>query len=270
MPLDARIEAQKLLTTYDTQKETISILLTGESGNGKTYAARNAPFPIHIDSFDPGGTLGLRTEIKKGNIIPDTSFENEDPMHPTVFAAWEQVFRRRVREKYFESFACYWLDSATTWTDSILNAVQGKRGAAGQLPLWGKDYHPQTVLVKNYLRLCMNLPCHFVLTAHLEPYKDAEGNTTSWRPLFSGKGAVKIPLLFDEVWRAERKETQKGFDYFINTQESGFYIARSRIAAEGLLDKREENNISKIFKKAGVKALTKESLFSKVKDEKNG
>jgi hypothetical protein len=91
MPLDIKTEADKLRTMYKEQKRAgfARILLTGESGSGKTYGARNAPFPVHIDSFDPDGTIGLDEWITKGDIVVDARYEEEDPLKPGAFSLWK-------------------------------------------------------------------------------------------------------------------------------------------------------------------------------------
>lgn len=263
MPLDARIEAARLRELYTEHKETVSILLTGDSGTGKTYMARSAPFPVHIDSFDPGGTLSVRDEVARGNIIVDNTYEQEDPFDPSAFILWEKEFRTRIAGKYFESIACYVLDSATHWLDAMLNATLKKRGQAGNLPNWEKDYHPQKIAIRNYLRLAMNLPCHFILTCHLEPLKDSEGAVQGWRPMFTGKGAIIVPTLFDEIWRMDKRERSTGFDYTVRTQESGLYIARSRLSSTGQLEKEEPAHLRNILKKAGVNYQDKPRLLER-------
>jgi AAA domain len=260
MPLDARIEAERLRNLYIERKETIAILLTGESGSGKTFLLRTAPFPVHLDSFDPDGSLPIRDEVKKGNIIVG-NYEQEDPFKPSVFAKWEKEFRVLRAGGYFDSIATYALDTAGNWTESMLNFTLNKRGQAGNLPEWGKDYHPQKVAINNYINLMTTLPCHFILIAHLMPKTDSEGNIIQMRAQFPGQGAVIIPSKFSEIWRMERKETSQGFDYFVHTQESGFYIARSRLSNLGQLEKKENANLKAIFKKAGVNYEDKPRLL---------
>ena len=61
--LDITAEFAKLKSMYqeDVQSKTVNILLLGESGSGKTFLMRTAPGPVHIDSFDPGGSTSLRS-----------------------------------------------------------------------------------------------------------------------------------------------------------------------------------------------------------------
>jgi len=262
MPIDAKVEAEKLRKMYKAapKQGLTSILMTGESGTGKTFSLKNAPFPVHIDSFDPTGTKSVRDYIEKGFIIPDIRFEEEDPFNPSAFELWTKEFEARRVGKYFNSVGTYVLDSATTWTSAIMNYVQGKRKAAGTVPLWEKDYHPQKVLIETWLQKCMNLPCHFILTAHLEPQKDTKGAIVSRRFLMTGKSAIKIPLLFDEIWVADKKETSKGWEYFFHIESGGMLLARSRLAGTGKLASNEPNNLRAIFKKAGLNYADKESV----------
>lgn len=71
--LKIRAEAEKLATMYkeDPRQNSFTALVTGNLGSGKSFLLRTARKPVHIDSFDPGGTLGLKDYIAKGEIIPD-------------------------------------------------------------------------------------------------------------------------------------------------------------------------------------------------------
>ena len=262
MPIDARIEAEKIRKMYNEQpqQDLARILLTGESGSGKTYLATTAPKPVHIDSFDPGSSKGLKKWVDSGDIIVDSSYENEDPMNPAVFRDWKNTLERRCQGKYFQAIGTYFLDSATTWTEAILNFHQGKRSGAGTVPEWNKDYHPQKVDIRNYVRLIMAQPCHFVMTGHLEPQKDKEGNVIAKRFIMTGKGAVVIPLLFDELWVSDSKETSKGSEYFIHLEKTGILLARSRLRARGILQGKEQANLRDILKRAGLSWEDKPAL----------
>jgi hypothetical protein len=262
MPIDAKVEAEKLRKMYkeDPRQSLASILMTAESGKGKTYSLRTAPFPVHIDSFDPRGTKCVRDLIEKGDIVADTRYENDDPMEPHAFNLWKKEFEARRVGKYFNSISTYVLDSASTFTEAVMNQIQKDRKAPGTVPLWEKDYHPQKVKLRKWISKCVNLPCHFVLTGHLEPQKDKEGNIIGRRFLMTGKGAITIPLLFDEIWVLDNKETSRGLEYFITLQSTGMLLARSRLAGTGKLDKIEPTNLRSIFKKAGLDYEDKASI----------
>jgi AAA domain len=263
MTLDARVEATRLRELYKEKKETVSILLTGDSGTGKTFLAKTAPFPVLMDSFDPGGTLSVRDEILNGNIVAYDEWENDDPYNPKVFVEWERTLHERLRDNYFSNFACYWLDSASWWNECILASVLKKAGRAGQAPKWQSDWYPNKILLQNYIRKLQALPCHFILTAHLMPQKDMEGNVQYWRPNFSGQAQIMVPTMFDEIWVSQRKERSSGFEYTLITQSSGLYTARSRLAGTHKILTEEGANLRNILKKSEVNYEDKPRLLEK-------
>jgi hypothetical protein len=174
---------------------------------------------------------------------------------------WKGKFKERLENGYFNQFATYYLDSATTWTDAVMNHVQKEKKRVGQVPQWNTEYHPQKVYIRNYMKEILNLPCHVILPAHLEPQKDKEGNVVSWRVMFSGKGAITVPLLFSEIWVTDSKETREGMEYFIHLQRTGLYLARSRLAGRGKLEAKENHHLRTIFKKAGLDVSDKPKIF---------
>ena len=262
MPLDARIEAERLRNLYkeDPRQSSFNLLLMGETGTGKTYIARTARKPVHIDSFDPSGTLCLREYILKGDIIVDTQYENEDPTKPTMFDAWCKNFEQREKDKYFESFGTYMLDSSTMFAEAIMNKILKSANLAGQAPRFTHDYVPQKVMIHNCFKRILALPCDVIITGHIEPIKDEVLGSVEWRFMTTGKGTVIIPLLFTEKWIAHTKQTAQGVEYQILTQRNGKYMASSSIAA-GKLSTFEEPDIKKILTKCGFDAKDKPSLF---------
>ena len=70
MPYDALTELKRVKEYYnnDPLQKRFSAIICGETNTGKTYLLNTARFPIHIDSFDPGGTKCLDPWIKKGDI----------------------------------------------------------------------------------------------------------------------------------------------------------------------------------------------------------
>lgn len=268
--MNVQTEVQKLQSMYleSPRSESFNALVLGESGSGKSFLIRTARKPVHIDVFDPGGTINLVDLIKKGEVVPDSRWENEDPKNPSVFRDWEKVTKERVRTGYFSQFGTYALDSATTWSDSIMNKILKEAGIAGEPPRWAHDYVPQKVAIQNWIKIMLQLPCDFILTGHLEGNKDEVSGRMSYRFMTTGKGSVTIPLLFDEIYVMDPKNTSQGVEYRVLTQSTGTHIARSRLARQGLLKQYEEPDIKKILKKCGFRTDDK-PIFKPITKKEN-
>lgn len=262
--LEAKKNAQELAKMYasDGKQKSFNLLLLGEMGQGKTFLARTARFPVHIDSFDPGGTKGLEDYIAKGDIIVDSRYESENPMKPSMYPIWIKEMQSRLDSGYFDHIGTYIIDSSTSWAEMIMNDILKKAGIPGQQPRWAHDYGPQKTLIRNYLKMCLDLPCDFILTGHLKMITDeGAGGKTIFRFATTGQGVITIPTMFDEIWNMTTKDTSGGLKYQILTQSTGTYACRSRLAKDGLLDKFEEPNIKSILKKAGKSVEDKPKLF---------
>jgi len=250
LEIKKEIEALQKMYSDDPRQKTFNALILGESGSGKSFLLRTCRKPVHIDSFDPGGTKGLQEYINKGEIIVDSRYEGENPMKPEMFELWMKEMEKREKMGYFNHIGTYCLDSATTWSESIMNWVLKKAHLSGTAPRFTHDYVPQKVQIRNWLRELLDLPCDFILTGHLEGDKDEVSGRMTYRFMTTGKGVTTIPLLFDEIYVLDPKDSSKGVDYRILTQSTGTYVARSRLAKEGLLDKYEKCDIKEILKKA--------------------
>ena len=131
-----------------------------------------------------------------------------------------------------------------------MNFILDRAGIPGESPRFTKDYGPQKVLIINWLKMCLSLPCDFILVGHLEAQKDKEGGIISYRYMTTGKGEVTIPIEFDEQWLMVTKESSKGLTYKVLTRNTGMLPASTRLG-EGVFETYEEPNIKKLLKKAG-------------------
>ena len=274
MPYDYTNELEDVKKFYsnDPLQKRFSLLLTGETNAGKTYILRTARFPIHIDSFDPGGTKCLKDLIRsednpKGQIIADTKWEKDDPFEPDKFDKWKKAMDLRFEIDYFSHFGTYCLDSATTWGEAVMNYGLKSRGRAGEVPQHRKDYNPQKVEMTNYIRKMMNLPCDFILTGHLREnrktlYLDTKTGISkdevTYRFYTTGQAVVTIPLLFDEIYVLKGRGEDPKRELL--TDSLGEYIARSRLKGSGNLKSKEEPNIKEILKKCGFDTNDKPKL----------
>lgn len=276
--LDARIEAEKLRTKYATNPEHFAALVIAEKGQGKTSLLRTARLPVHIDSFDPGGTIVLSDMIRKGDIIADTIYEQEDPLNPFAFGEWRRTMEHRIRTKYFESISTYCLDSCTTWSDCIMYHVQdqaeksdktGNTRLLGIAPRRNHDYVPQKALIQTWLRKLLSLPCDVIVTGHLygqyERRRLEDGTTedrlTGYRFMSTGKATVVIPLEFSEMWVMVTKQAGGTSKYEIITGRDGYYLGSTRLGNRGKFALHEEADIKVLLKKAGWPTADKAKLF---------
>lgn len=262
MTYDFRSELTRVQKYYnaDALQKRFSALITGESGSGKTFLFRTCRFPVHIDSFDPGGTKCLKPWIDSGDIIVDTTYENEDPFDPKVFADWMKNIEIRMKIKYFDHFGTYGLDSATSWGEAVMNYQLNSSERAGQAPMRNRDYNPQKILMINYIKKLMNIPCDFIVTGHLKTIENIIGVTKegheikklSYRFYTTGQAMVTIPMQFDELYVAVGESSSTGVRRELLVDSQGQYIARSRLKSEGKLLNVEDPNIKKILKKIGL------------------
>ena len=262
--LQIKTEMQRIRDMYaaDDSQESFNLLLCGEMGTGKTHLLHTARRPIHIDSFDPGGTkLGpLRQGIKDGWILVDTRFEKEDPMKPSVAKQWIEEMDRREKLGYFNAIGTYCIDSFSSWTNALMGKQLLGANIAGQAPRFTHDYMPVKTQQYNFIRRIMRYSCDFVLTAHLKGEKDESTGKILMRLLAIGDANITLPTLFDEVYVAITKESPTEINktkYFLLTSPKGPYLARTRMGSMKFTQE-EEPDLTKLLKKAGreVKHLT--------------
>lgn len=245
-------EIQKMYSE-DTRQDSFNLLLLGGKGTGKSrMAITTSKQPVHVDSFDPGGTKlnSIQKLIGEGKVLADTSFEGDDPFKPFAWNNWKKALRRRLHMKYFDHIGTYVLDSSTLWSSAIMNFILDRSGIAGEAPRFTKDYGPQKVLIINWLKVCLSLPCDFILIGHLEGQKDKEGGVIKYCYMTTGKGEVTIPIEFDEQWLMTTKEGSKGLTYRVLTQNTGMLPASTRLG-EDVFDTYEKPDIKYLLKKAG-------------------
>lgn len=264
MAYDYKKELKKVKGFYegDPYQKRFSALVTGETNAGKTFLLRTARKPIHIDSFDPGGTKCLRDLIKKGDVVADTQWESDDPFNPTAFARWMKAIDMRFQLGYFNHFGTYCLDSATTFGEAVMGYQLANKNRAGETPQHRHDYNPQKVYMTNYIKKLMRLPCDFILTGHLREIKklirvDAKTGISTeeikYRFLTTGQAVVTIPLLFDEIYVLTGKDgrgREPKREMLIDSL--GEYVARSRLKANGLLSATEPPDIKGLLRKIGL------------------
>ena len=259
--MDIKSEVQKIREMYKTssQNSSFNAIVYGDIGTGKTNLLRTCRFPVLIHSFDPGGTKTIRDCIDSGDVIADTRFEDEDSNKPSAYREWEKEFDRLRGTDFFKSIGTYVIDSATTWSDAMMNEILKKNGRSGQIPQI-QDYLVQQNTVRDTMKCFTNLPCDCILTGHIQMDKDEVTGRMMSSIMIAGKSSIKMPLLFDEIYVAISKSTSKGVEYSLLTRNDGVYKARTRLGRNNVLEAYEEPNIKKILDKTGMDSKDKPKI----------
>lgn len=259
--LNVKDEFLKIRKGYEeaSKKKGFNALVYGDFGTGKTYLLSTAPKPVLIHAFDPGGPVTLRKWTESGEILVEEFITNKDSKED-AYIQWEKEFNRLRKLGFFDHIGTYCLDSLTTMSEAAMDAIMIRGGSKGgprkpyhkdietYIPQL-QDYLVQQYTLRDVLMVCCGLPCNFICTGHIDRNKDEVSGKVIATPMITGKYAQKIPMLFDEVYITDVKETSKGNEFRLLTESTGIFRARSRLAASYDLKKYEEPDIKAILKK---------------------
>jgi len=249
--LDLKDFACNLKGLYKETRTKANFLVYGRKGAGKTHLACTCPQPVLIHSFDPGGTRlsAIRELWEQDKILIDTSFENEDIKSPTAFKNWLAEVNHLGKEGIWKQIGTYFLDSGTYWADSILTEMVARGGHAGEPPQL-QDYGKQQIVLRDCLSSLLALPCHFVMTGHIDQIRDEVSGKMHSSLLATGKLKAKIPPLFDEFYVLDAEQDKGNLVRYLLTITNGKLEAGTRIGS-ALFEQKEEPNIQRLLKKAG-------------------
>jgi len=251
---DISEEFQKIRDLYKNSpiKDSFNAIVYGYMGTGKTRLLGTARKPVLIHSFDPGGEKVLVDQIKTGEVMVNNSFQEENSKRPTAYRGWEKEFDRlRGTDGFFESIGTYAIDSVTTWSEALMNAILKENGRTAGTPQM-QDYLVQINTLRDSIKLITSLPCDVILTGHVDSEKDEMTGRVSTGVMITGKLKEKLPLLMDEVYMTTSRESSKGVEYTILTRNTGLYKARTRLGRNNLFDTYEKPDIKALLKKAGM------------------
>ena len=279
--LSIKREAAKIKKMYEEDPRSNSFrgIIHGPIKVGKTSLLRDCPKPVLVHSFDPGGTDVLKDLIITGEVLVDTSFEQEDPFHPKACRLWEDTFNDLCKREFFNHVGTFAIDSMTTWAQTIMyeiirRAVSSPKGkkagrVLGESPR-EQDWLPQMSFIENYMRKFLSLPCHCILLGHSDQPKDRDGIATGdLGIMITGKLRERIPALFSEIYYLRMKDYKKETRELLVKPVYGIQVG-TRLGSGGKLDKIEPPNLGSIMKKAGLD-VTDKPLFNEIitEDEEN-
>lgn len=261
LDIKATIQGLRDQYTSDLAQGSLNALIVGEMGSGKTHLLKTARKPVLVYSFDPGGTKTLRSEIKRGEIVPVTSMENEaeSMKHDRAWKDFESTFERHRRKGVFNHIGTVAIDSFTTALHALIRSVAVRENRDYSV-LAIQDWQVVGNVIRDLVKVFTNLPCDFICTAHVDFTKDevAGGLKSSIKAPPSLK--IDLPLLFDEIYFLESREVGGQISRKLITQNTGKFECRTRIGSDGRFEVREDPNIKDLLKKAGINPADKDLM----------
>ncbi len=256
--------------------EKLHTLVIGDTGTGKTSLIKTMPKPVYLFSFDPGGSVVLKDEIDRGEVIVDYRFEGEeDYSAPHLYQLFLDTMHTLGNNGFFEKFGSVCLDSLTPMCAAMLNYIPAREGRP--LPsirsnirtdktkhgMQLNDWATLNNLFIMHLRQFASLPCHTLITGHISRKQDAVNLKMIKGLNLPGQSSDNIPAWAQEVYYSMTRELTDGkIEYYLLTQNNGEYKAATRAGREGLFQKEETPNIRKLIEKAGLDSSDK-PLFNK-------
>lgn len=225
----------------------------GDIGTGKSTFAATFPTPGYVFNFDNKVAAYLGGDWEYIDI----------PTSPVGWVAAEKEKGIVAKEVKAVKFKTIVIDSVTSLhTLAVERAMQidPKRSEING-PIWNVHYQMAAELTANFIRTVMSWDCNIVVLVHYEAIKDEQGNIIAYEPLLPGKQAVKIPGLFDEIYRFYTKTKGGVTQYKLGTVPKGLYkAARSGLRGiNELLPEELDNNFQSVIT-AYNKALQKKAL----------
>ena len=95
------------------------------------------------------------------------------------------------------------------------------------------------------------LPTITPIIAHDAVDKDEQTGKIFRNILITGKLSKRLPILFDELYYANAKDTSKGVEYTFMTKGNGSVEAKTRLGKDGKLEQFIPQNFKEILKKVG-------------------
>ena len=211
-----------------------NVMAVGPLGVGKTTQFLTLPGKKFLYVFDPNAleslegadidyltfipdkddlTLAIQTLRKEGGkVVGDRPRDIE----PLTYVKWEEDFHARVEAGFFSEYQWVGFDSATTFSDIIMDRVLYLNKRQGKQPEFA-DHAAEMNTMKNVFRVVAGFDCNLWVTAHTEEIQDETTKRISRRIMFTGKNRVRIPLMFGNIFCLWAEETK----------DKGYFTART-------------------------------------------
>lgn len=219
------------------------VLVFGEYKTGKTWGALTFPRPVVMD-FDKGMATARNPEfIRKYGMkeifyqtFSDDSVKGIVTKHTAFDDAckyFDQWMKSKGKWKNYnvgrDMFDTWIIDSGTTlgefaqnkaiivMSSMNLSKTLSQGVSHGLIVPKIQDYGSERSLVEQFIRMVMDSGKNVVLICHEKKITSDGGTVTDIVPLLTGKSAVSVPLMFDEVYNLRTKKSGNDVIRYLQT-----------------------------------------------------
>jgi hypothetical protein len=267
----------------DIKIEGSNYLFLGVVGSGKTVLWSTIPGRKFCYNFDPGGLKSVRgVDINYEEFLPkDISTkmitsgisDTYPPLSQRVYNQWENDFETRLNSRWFTDknvthkdsdgtevqggVDVVVIDSASTWTNMIIDELQIRNNRVGLPPDFEHEFHTAMNLISRVVRTLTSLGITVVMCVHERTIQDKVTQRVMSELALVGQLRQSIPLLFDEIYHLEGRDEGGKAKFKILTRPTSIYqIARTRVG-RGIYELWEDVTVdfSKPIEGQGIAAL---------------
>lgn len=217
--LDQTIKAEDI--EIDPEQYFIRCLLTGGSGSGKTTSALSLPGEKLLLDID--GRKNAAAGFKNVRIIDLAKLIKRDPKSPAGWLALMEIKNelwQKTRSIFpYDGIIVDGLAAmnrvAMNWA-LLLDPSRGLGGTPAQ-----QHWYPAMEAIVTFMKGMLSLPCHIVLTSHIELIKDEASGGLILTPKAIGKLRTEVEGWFDETYLCHREHGKGGRPNYYWTTAGG-------------------------------------------------
>lgn len=241
-------------------------LVISVKGVGKTHLIKTMPKPVFVFSFDPGGTDTLIEEKKEGSVVFET-YETDNFSDPHVYKDFQNDINEMGSSGFLQKFSSVCFDSLTLLQSIMISHLMKINGRLA--PTTGlmnptnhgmrqADWGTILTLMRMHITQLHSLPCHTLLTGHIEKKLDEIKGGFIRQLSLGGQAKNHIPYMTSEVYYLLKQDRDKGDlkkgNRYLLTEGDGDYEATSRLAVTGKIKQYEKPDLRRIMRNAGLEA----------------
>ncbi len=190
----------------------LRVLLCGGSGSGKTTSALSLPGKKLLIDLD--GRSRSAAGFKDVEVIPLAEQYGKDPKGPELWLKLLEIKKELWADSRGEKGSRYdvvILDGLTAMNRLSMNwalLLDPSRGLGGTPAQ--QHYGPAMGTILDMVQGLKSLPCHFLLTCHLELMEDSVAGSYRFLPKTWGKQRTDVESWFDETYLCQREHGKGG------------------------------------------------------------